>query len=166
MEKYKTFFPRLAALLIDTFIMMPIVVFDDWFRQAEFSPLFFYIWIPVSALVFPLYTILMHARFGQTLGKMYMNVKVVDAATEEPIKFNQAVRRNIPQLFFNLFSVVLDIVYLGVNPEAEELKIPYGVFGFLGFVWFSAQIITFFSNEKCRALHDYIAGTVVVKTDV
>lgn len=165
MEKYKTFFPRLLALLIDSFIMLPLAIFDDWFRRAELPPLFFYVWIPFSAAVFPVYMILMHAKYGQTLGKMYMNVKVLDAVSEEPIKFIQAVWREAPQVILNIVSITLGIIFLGENPESERLKIPYGVFGFIAFIWAAADIITFFSNDKRRALHDLIAGTVVVKTD-
>lgn len=166
MEKYKTFFPRLVALLIDSFIMLPIAIFDDWFRRAEYPPLFFYIWIPLSAAVFPAYMIFMHGKYGQTLGKMYMNVKVVKVEKEEKISFGNAFLRESPQLLFNISSVVLGIVFLGENPESERLKTPFGVFGFVTFVWAMADVTTFFYNEKRRALHDYIAGTVVVKTNI
>jgi uncharacterized RDD family membrane protein YckC len=32
-------------------------------------------------------------------------------------------------------------------------------------IWFIIEIVTCLLNEKRRALHDYIAGTVVVKND-
>lgn len=162
MEKYHTFRPRLIALLIDSFIMLPIGILDEWFRQAEFPPVFFYIWIPISSLILPAYTILMHGFYGQTLGKMYMEVKVLDV-TEEPIKFVQAVRRDLPQLIFNMFAIALGIAFLGQNPEAESVKYAYGTFALFATVWGLADILVFFSNDKRRALHDYIAGTVVVK---
>lgn len=162
MEKYKTFLPRLVALLIDSFIMLPIGILDDWFRQAEFPPLFFYIWIPVSSLVFPVYMIMMHASFGQTLGKMAMNVKVLDLS-EKPLKFKQAIWRETPQLVFNIWTIFLGIGFLGQSPEAENVKMSYGVFGTFAMIWGLADIVAFFSNDKKRALHDFIAGTVVVK---
>jgi uncharacterized RDD family membrane protein YckC len=166
MEKYKTFLPRLVALLIDSFIMLPIGISDDWFRQAEFPPLFFYIWIPLSSLVFPVYMIMMHGLYGQTLGKMWMNVKVLDAAAEKPIGFKQAILREMPQLIFNLGMIYLGIVFLDENPESENVKSAYGIFGALAAVWGLADILTFLFNDKRRALHDFIAGTVVVKTNV
>lgn len=166
MEKYKTFFPRLVALLIDSFIMLPLAIFDDWFRRAEYPPLFFYVWIPLSAAVFPAYMIFMHGKYGQTLGKMYMNVKVVKAETEEKISFGHAFLRELPQLLFNISSVVLGIVFLGESDKSERLETSFGIFQFVTFVWAMAEIVTFFYNEKRRALHDYIAGTVVVKTNI
>ncbi len=165
MEKYKTFFPRLVALLIDSFIMLPLAILDDWFHQAEYPPVFFYIWIPLSSVIFPFYTIIMHGLYGQTLGKMAMNVKVLDV-TEEPIKFKQAIVRDIPQLIFNIGTIYLGIAFLGQSPEAENVKMAYGTFGVFAMVWGLADISTFFLNEKRRALHDFVAGTVVVKTNL
>lgn len=165
MEKYQTFVPRLVALLIDGFIMMPLAILDDWFRRAEFSPAFFYVWIPLSLLVAPVYKILMHGLYGQTLGKMYMNVKVLNA-TEEPIKFVQAFVRETPQLIFNLGSIFIGIAFLGVNPEDENFQTIYKFLMTFAGVWSLADILTFFTNDKRRALHDFLAGTMVVKTNV
>lgn len=165
MEKYKTFFPRFVALLIDSFIMLPLAILDDWFRRAEFPPLFFYIWIPVSSLVLPVYTIMMNGFYGQTLGKMAMNVKVLDIS-EEPLKFTQAILRDLPQLIFNLCAIYLGIAFLGQSPEAENVKMAYGTFGTFAMIWGLADISTFFLNDKRRALHDFIARTVVVKTNL
>jgi uncharacterized RDD family membrane protein YckC len=166
MEKYRTFFPRLVALLIDGFIMLPLGILDIWFRQAEFPPLFFYIWIPVSSLISPVYVIIMHGLYGQTLGKMAFNVKVLDATAEEPIKFKQAVLREAPQLAFNLGVIYLLIAFFPQNFDAENVKAPFSTFATLSSVWVLADILTFLFSPKRRALHDLIAGTVVVKTNV
>ncbi|HEY0459271.1 MAG TPA: RDD family protein [Pyrinomonadaceae bacterium] len=162
MEKYQTFFPRLVALLIDNFIMLPLGILHEWFRQAEFPPLFFYVWIPLATMVFPVYTILMHARFGQTLGKMWMNVKVLDAS-EEPLSFGQAILRAVPQLIFNLGAMYLGIRYLGENPESENVRAAYGILTSFAGSWALADILVFFFNDKRRALHDFAARSVVVR---
>lgn len=165
MEKYTTFFPRLVALLIDSFIMLPLIIFDDWFHKAEFPMMFFYFWIPLSTFISPVYTILMHGKYGQTLGKMYMNVKVVKAKSEENISFAQALLREIPFVLLKIGAIALNIMFFGDNPDSERLQIPLGVFGFFVFTWYSADIIVFLFDNKRRALHDFIAGTVVVKTN-
>jgi uncharacterized RDD family membrane protein YckC len=165
MEKYRTFFPRLVALLIDGFIMLPIAILDDWFRKAEFPLEFFYVWIPVSSLVVPVYTILMNGFYGQTLGKMAMNVKILDIS-EEPINFKQAILRELPQLLFNVGAIFLGIIYFAQDPESMPVKSAYSVYMTAATIWGFADILTFFANEKRRALHDFIAGTVVVKTNL
>lgn len=163
MEKHQTFFPRLVALLIDGFIMLPLGVFDDWFRQAEFPHVFFYFWIPISLLVAPIYSITMHGCYGQTLGKMWMNVKVLDVS-ENPITMMQSFRREFPQLIFNTGLIVIGIMGLWMDAESPAMKYAYGTYAILASIWGLADIAVFFSNDKRRALHDYIAGTVVIKT--
>jgi uncharacterized RDD family membrane protein YckC len=32
--------------------------------------------------------------------------------------------------------------------------------------WFLAEVITMLTNEKRRALHDFLAGTVVIRTNL
>ena len=165
MEKYKTFFPRFVALLIDTFIMMPIVVFDDWFRKAEFPDVFFYFWIPLSSLVAPVYTILMHGFYGQTLGKMWMNVKVLDVS-EKPMTMRQSFLRQLPQVIFNICVIVLSIMALPFDLQAPRVERAIGIYSILVTVWGMTDIFVFLSNEKRRALHDFIGGTVAVKTNI
>jgi len=165
MEKYKTFFPRFVALLIDSFIMLPLAILNDWFRQAEFPPLFFYIWIPLSTFVIPVYTIMMNGLYGQTLGKMAMNVKILDVS-EEPIKFKQAIFREIPDVIYRIGVVSLGIVFFAQDTESENVKMAYGTFGTFAMIWGLANIWTFFLNDKRRALHDFMARTVVVKTNL
>lgn len=163
MEKYRTFWPRFAALMIDNFIMLPLVILEDWFRQAEFAVGFFYFWIPFAASIPIIYRVFSHWKYGQTLGKMAMYVKVVDAASEGEIGLSHALRREIPQLIFSAFAVYVAIAFFGVDPEAQELKSPLSLLGSFAMIWSLADIAVFFGNEKRRALHDLIAGTSVVR---
>lgn len=164
MEKYQTFFLRFVALLIDSFIMLPLFVFDQWFREAEFPHLFFYFWIPLSSLVFPIYSITMNAKFGQTLGKMWVKVKVVDVL-EKPISLHQAILRDTPQLIFNTAAIVIGIIALPYDENAAEMMYAFGIFNVVAGIWGMADIMVFLLNDRRRALHDLIAGTIVVKTE-
>jgi uncharacterized RDD family membrane protein YckC len=164
MEKYQTFFPRFIALLIDSFIMVPLFVFDQWFREAELPHSFFYFWIPLSSLVFPAYSITMNAKFGQTLGKMWMKVKVLDVS-ENPLTIRQAMLRDTPQIIFSLSAIIIGIIALPYNENAVEMMYVFGIFNAVSGIWGLADIVVFLTNDKRRALHDLIAGTVVVKTE-
>ena len=49
----------------------------------------------------------------------------------------------------------------GINsPNLNTLQM---VIAFAEFAWFVAEILTMLTNKKRRALHDFIAGTVVVR---
>jgi hypothetical protein len=43
---------------------------------------------------------------------------------------------------------------------------PFNLFLELPGWWFVAEVITMLTNEKRRALHDFIAGTIVVRTNL
>jgi uncharacterized RDD family membrane protein YckC len=162
MEKYRTFSARFWALILDSILLLPLTIFQELIKSAEFSQsskwaLFFL--VDAAGII---YFIVMHGLFGQTVGKMLAKVKVLDIS-EAPVKFRQAVLRDLPQL---LFSVCLYGFLYPFSPDEIQTnstafwKIP---FIYLILVWHVADIVVFFTNEKRRALHDYVAGTVVVK---
>jgi len=50
--------------------------------------------------------------------------------------------------------------------EAENVQAPFSIFMTFASVWSLADVLTFLFSDKRRALHDFLAGTVVVKTNV
>jgi uncharacterized RDD family membrane protein YckC len=88
------------------------------------------------------YLVIMHAKYGQTLGKMAFKLKVVDAETWGAISIKQAVVR-----------------------EALWWLLPGLKWG-IGALWFMADILSPSFNPTQRALHDMAAGTVVLRTNV
>jgi uncharacterized RDD family membrane protein YckC len=168
MEKYQTFLPRFVAMAIDIFIFLPLGIFDVWIRAAEPSPILLYIWLPILNLAFPVYAIAMNGLYGQTLGKMAMNVKIVDASRESSISFYQAIMRDLPQLLFNGCLIFLALPQFQDGQENLDFSAnPAGSILFIVMIiWGIGDILMFFLNDKRRALHDYLAGTVVIKMNV
>ena len=46
--------------------------------------------------------------------------------------------------------------------EYKKLDPTSGVFSWLSYAWMLSEVVTMLFNEKKRAIHDFIAGTVVV----
>jgi len=115
----------------------------------------------------PAYSILMHGFYGQTLGKMIMKIKVV-TSSEDPITLDHAVLRELPQLSFNFSLLLFTMQRNSGIPEASELfsYSAESIILFLMFAWLIGDIAVFFVNDKRRSLHDFIAGTIVVKINV
>lgn len=163
MEQYRTFWPRFVALLIDNFIMLPLVILEDWFRQAGLPITFFYLWFPVTATIPVAYRVFTHWKYGQTLGKMAMHVRVVDVDSEGGIGFQNSLRRELPQIVFSIFAIYISIAYFGIDQESPEMKLPMSLLGSFAMIWTLATIAVFISSPKSRTLNDIIAGTVVVR---
>jgi len=167
MEKYQTFTPRLFALIIDALIFLPLSFLDNLIKEANLLPAIFALWLLVSSAAHPVYSILMHGIYGQTLGKMAMKVKVVDTF-EKPITFHHAVLRELPYLSFTFSLIFLAMPQTSNIIEVSNF-LPYSaenIITFLMYAWIFTDIAVFFINDKCRALHDFIGGTVVIRTNV
>jgi uncharacterized RDD family membrane protein YckC len=114
-----------------------------------------------------IYVILLHARYGQTLGKMAMKVKVLDVS-EEPVRFAQAVIRSLPQMLpvFMASSLLISEMSPATGSTGKNLLMAAATLAnILYFIWSVADIIVCLVSDKKRALHDLVAGTVVVRTD-
>ena len=164
MEKYRTFYPRFWALIIDTLILLPLGLIDAAIGNYVSSPstlLAVEIGVNVISVA---YVVLTLAFYGQTVGKMLMKVKVLDVS-ENPLSFSQALMRELPQISYLLILLILGKpTFLNEEPNNTfSLNPGANFFYVLLSVWGVADIIVFFLNDKRRALHDYIAGTVVVK---
>ena len=165
-DKYSTFGPRFVASIIDAIalsILSAVLVFIGTKGDGVIQTALEY----VDYMQFAIYSVVLHGLYGQTLGKMALDVKVVDVKNEGSISFKQALLRDcvpIIVLILMLFTTFF-IPEVAAEDELPQWVI-YSMFGFsfalIG--WHLLEIITMLFNEKRRALHDFIAGTVVIRT--
>jgi len=163
MEIYKTFWRRVAALIIDGLVMAPVtgmILFMTW-RGMSFGAYLF--WTVLSTVVSCAYWIGMHGRYGQTLGKMATGVKVLKM-DGQPLTYGVAALRYFPFIFIGLISMVGTLNYLSGLGEItfQSLTGAPKWSQWINHVWMIAQLITVLSNPMRRAIHDFIAGTKVV----
>ena len=115
--------------------------------------------------LFVIYSVAMHASFGQTVGKMLANVKVVTVWDESDIRFRHALLRDIVPvagLILSLVGIVWDTL-IPSGPVTTSFAVAALWLIVLVLFWPVAEIITMLLNKKRRAIHDYIAGTVVIR---
>lgn len=111
MEKYKTFWKRFFAAIIDSFIFIPISWLGNSIEQSN-NKLLFICWLLFYAGLLTFYSVFLHARYGQTLGKRIMNIKVLDLNESENIGFKRAFYREIIWSSFNLAGIIF-LIYRG-----------------------------------------------------
>ncbi|MDP4209871.1 MAG: RDD family protein [Bacteroidota bacterium] len=169
MDKYNTFGPRFFALIIDGIILGLIDLIIHLIPFSNSSVISIIVTM-ISSNIPYLYSILMLGRFGQTVGKMLLNVKVVDNLGENKIGYYQAfMRESIPVFIVNTCIIMASIITSGVDLENYEFSVLENIILFIPSVmlllWSLTEIITMLFNAKNRALHDIIANTVVIMTD-
>ncbi len=101
----------------------------------------------VFVLGFAYFTVL-HAKFGQTLGKKAFGIRVVKASDQSAVTWGQAFGRQAFVYAITIVTVVLNFL----TPAA-------GILGLVGLID-NAWILW---DERRQALHDKVAGTVVMK---
>ena len=175
-DRYRTFWPRFWAPGVDSFVLLPISGVTLLFQTTTEMSLVAISLLGLSHhfLSFS-YTVFMHGKYGMTVGKMVCHVKVVDNVTEQPITYKQAIMRDIIPIVLIVLMFVLTVFgfadsmdpvnsSLGANSNSALLVLSM-ITGSIMMLWFLAEVITMLTNPKRRALHDFIAGTVVVRTN-
>jgi uncharacterized RDD family membrane protein YckC len=162
-RKYQTGSSRFWAALIDGLIFLPLGLLEDFVLLPTENKFGFMVWIIFNILLSCAYSVLLHAKYGQTLGKMVMKVKIVDDSETKPITLEQAFMRDI----VGIAIMAIAIIYLFIKFADIEV-IEKGYDDFLipwAFSWTAIELVTMLANSKRRAVHDFIAGTVVVQTN-
>jgi uncharacterized RDD family membrane protein YckC len=163
-EKYRIFWNRFFAGTIDGLIFLSLFFVDTWLWNNFDNPLIILPWFILHQLSFICYTVISHGLYGYTVGKKICGIKVL-ALSETKLSIKQALLRDafpIVVIALCLPGEVLKVMN-GINPYSpEEITTQAMIATSFGFIWFLTEIITMLSNKKRRALHDYIAGSVVV----
>lgn len=164
LDKYRTGGRRFAAGLVDGIVLLPIALINYWVLNPSRPIIVIATWLLISYPAGWVYSVMMHSYYGQTIGKMACDIKVLDIS-ERPITVRQACLRDSMVIIINTVSLALSlyVVLTGSGINSPDFKRMQGLIGFAATIWFTTEILTMLTNEKRRALHDFIAGTVVVR---
>ena len=165
---YAGFSLRVKALLIDLIIYLPIWIGIFFLNKVERTYLIYTSIFSYTFFVF--YYVMLVYRYEGTPGKRISKIKI-KKKNGKKIGIKEVILREIVSFFlagFLSFGYVITAIKL---PDAnysyenfESLKpdwYPYA--DWLHSIWIWSEIIVILLNKRNRALHDYIAGTVVIK---
>jgi uncharacterized RDD family membrane protein YckC len=172
--RYAGFGPRLGALVSDSMILLPLSAFSFW-GSARYR-LFPVYWVIPGTLFALFYGVYLVRRFGGTPGKLIMGLRI-RKLDGEPVGYREALLRYCLELFLGLLTSVALFPPLFQMTDAQ-----YHALSFIDRsrhiaqlapwwykpshmalqLWFWGELIVVLTNRKRRALHDFIAGTVVI----
>lgn len=158
---YQTIGARIVARFIDGFLFIPFWFLYLLFAQGEDATAFWLMTI-ANFLAVEAYTIYFHGRFGQTLGKMAMKVKVYDINGGK-LSYQQAFYREAIDVsaFFIRYLPLAPAALAGRDPHKADGLAAYA--NYLSWGILVVDFLAVFSNAQRRAGHDFIAGSVVVR---
>jgi len=172
--QYAGFWPRLGSSLLDFTILLSLGGFVLW---GERNHRLFDVYFSLPNVLFELfYSVYLVKRFGGTPGKLMMGIRIrkLDGG---PVGYREAFIRHLPEFVNGLALSVAFIIPLLHMSDAEYISLSflsriqrlkalapswYNPARIAGNIWVWGELIVLLTNRKRRALHDFIAGTVVV----
>jgi len=155
MKRYKTFWQRIASIILDALALSLINLIGNLIVGPDKNEhpgwLFTYYTIAFT------YAIFMTGKYGQTLGNMVLHIKVVQNENEEkPIGIISAIIRESVGIGLAFAQILLMV--LGYNDRPTGSTVIF----ILMFGWICTVIISMLLNNKTRAIHDLMSGSVVI----
>ena len=171
--QYAGFWSRLGAGFVDFLVFAPLIALLIWISSIS-RALAVAFTVP-SALLHASYNIYFHGRWGQNIGKMVAGIRVVSVAGDR-ISWKQAFLRfsvdaalgvglAISELFGLLRISPPDYATLSWTEQSRRITDVAPGYNFLSYamdMWIWSEVIVLLFNRRKRALHDFIAGTVVI----
>jgi uncharacterized RDD family membrane protein YckC len=166
MNKYDTTGARIGAAIVDSIIFLPLNLLNGILSDILSNQTVLLIaWTIISLSLFQLYSIFMHGKYGQTIGKRTMGIKILTFPEELSITYKHAFIRELPYTILIIADISINIAVI-LQPELiynQPVILFEGIFNYAGLLWIVVEIISMLFNDKKRAVHDLIAKTVVVK---
>jgi uncharacterized RDD family membrane protein YckC len=172
---YAGFWKRFSAGWIDAFIILPLVFLFTWIEGFD-KTLAIFIAIP-SAVLFAMFNVFFNARFGGTPGKLAVGIRITKPDGSK-IGWADAWKRSSVDLAFAFIILIVEVlalmnvdsgqyVALGWFERTQLLQKSYPSWYntsiiYLQQVWIWSEVVVLLFNKRKRAIHDFIAGTVVI----
>jgi len=172
---YSSVWQRIGAQMLDIFIFLPIIAVGIW--ASSQSRLFDVYFFPFMVLFNLWYNVYLVKRFGGTPGKLLVDLKVVKVEGGS-IGYKEAILRYAVLLLLTIAGQVgylqamegmTETEYYSLNWMERAARIQEIAPTWLSTVrlitnfWLVTQLIAMLANAKRRAVHDFIAGTVVIR---
>lgn len=171
---YAGFGPRLASILLDAIILMPIIWVILYLNSSS-KEMFFYTIIP-NMILNLWYNIYLPKKYGGTPGKLIMGMKILKLDGKD-IGWKESFLRHSIVLALTIFNIIVmtdailkanqeTYVNLSWIQQSQYLTslspVLFTVYLWLSNIWTWSELIVLLTNPRKRALHDYVAGTVIV----
>ena len=171
---YAGFWQRFGAAIVDIIVLMPTAYIFYYIEGVSIIAAM--IVAVISSVLYSVYIVYFHYHYGATLGKMASKIKVTNPDGSS-IDLRQAVLRSSVDIGFAVLTVAAQIIAIShVNPEEYlsavwmariEYIVPlypswYDLVAIGTNIWVWGEFFVLLLNKRKRAIHDFIAGTVVI----
>ncbi len=149
--EYAGFINRAFAAIVDAFVFIPFALINTYLIVST-GDLAASILTTLASLI---YKPMMEGYYGATLGKMALNIKIINEQ-HQTINMEESIIRNSPWILSNIAALLLVI-----SPFGSLSSMLISIQGLAGLFLFVSAIFVIFDERK-QALHDKFGNTFCV----
>jgi uncharacterized RDD family membrane protein YckC len=172
---YAGFWIRFGSLLLDGLITLPLI-FLILFLNGLSKNAYYYTVIPSYVFHF-WYSIYLVKKYGGTPGKLIAGIKIIKIDGTD-VTWREAILRQIVTFSLTIFISIITLIGLSkVDAEHYEslswlskqqyiqsfTPIFVIIYTILSNIWTYSELFVLLFNKRKRALHDFMANTVIVR---
>lgn len=172
---YAGFWLRLSSMLLDMIFVYPLVLLMNYMNDQGRN--YYILYLVLFHIFFFIYDIYFVKRWGGTPGKMITNIKIISTDGKKAGWKEALLRGSVQSLLGIIGSMayIMAIMKISVHEydslgDLERYKrvnnfLPnwYSIVLWLQICWFFSEVVVLLFNKRKRALHDFVANTVVIK---
>jgi uncharacterized RDD family membrane protein YckC len=170
------FWRRIFAYLIDMIVTLPLVGLMVYFSDK--TRLFNLYWLVPGTLFGLWFSVYLVVRYGGTPGKVIMKIRIA-MLDGSPVTYKAAMLRYsvlftlslISSIFFAISALsISDQLYFSLGYTQRSLLFvqmaaPWtSICMTLIQIWTWGEFVSMWTNRRKRAIHDFIASTVVIRS--
>lgn len=173
---YGGFWIRFGSLWLDFLILLPAMALIQLLNGIS-KPMYYGLLVPnfIMVLFLNIYCV---KRWGGTPGKLILGLKIVKDNGED-VNWESAILRHLVMLVIMVFGTCVTVISISQIPDetysrlgfiersvtiSQVNPIMFSVYTWLSNIWIYSEFIVLLTNRKRQAIHDYMAGTVVIKS--
>jgi len=175
-EVYAGFWIRTAAQLLDFMITIPVVGLVFYLNGLSKSA-YFYMILP-NLIFHVLFYVYLVKQYGGTPGKLIMGIKIIRKDGDD-VNWHDATMRYLVIFCISILGIIVMIWTLNLIDNDTYMRLGFfkraglmkqfnptynNIELWISGIWTLSVIIVLLSNKRKRTVHDFIAGTVVVKS--
>ena len=173
---YAGFWERLGANVLDIFCYLPVTFLIEYISSTSKTSYFVMI-IPHLLFIY-YYNIYCVQKYGGTLGKLIVGIKIININGKKATETNAWLRFSVSVVLI-LFITTIKAYSVSKIPEDlytrlnrldrstlinQQIPILFNVFSWASNLWAISELITLLANEQKRAIHDFLGDTIVVRS--
>lgn len=173
---YAGFWTRLGSLFLDFLFLLP-YIFILLYINGLNKNAYYYTFIPGLIVQF-WFNIYLVKKYGGTPGKLIVGIKIIKLDGTD-VTWREAILRQIIAFVLTIFASITTIYAitmadgeyyegLGWMKKQQYLfgltPILFKIHTWTNNIWVYSEFFVLLFNKRKRALHDFIADTVIIKT--